>query len=71
MPIKPGVSYKKAAVELCMVAGCMKKALYVNATSKRHEGVRGYCADHKAHAVSIAPGTEENMSKWFSNRRWD
>lgn len=56
----------------CMVVGCRGKALYRNVLTR---GERGYCATHKAMAISHAPAsqhsTEKHMAKWTQTHEND
>lgn len=64
MPVKLGRKHAReiaARPDLCIMAGCVGPALYRNAVTRKRV-ISGYCAAHKAEAVSAAT---------YKERRWE
>lgn len=61
-----GTEIKDAAI--CMAVGCTKKALYVNARSRRNGRARGYCSEHKSMAFSVSQKGDDSEFNWFASK---
>jgi len=48
---KRGVDSRKDAA-LCMIVGCRKRAIYRSYYAHRHHTMRGYCSEHRHHALT-------------------